>query len=152
MLRLNQILIKCLLRKALSSSSQDLEGSVDEVLSEEELESLAVNVGSLNNQRNNGNSDTEGDFLDKSFDEKKSVLARANKQLELEDNEYKENMADDENSVCGSDMDRVRDKKSVKVDKSSVPSPFHLKHNHIISSSWLRCQNTPRHLQHSSKL
>ena len=151
MLRLNQILIKCLLRKALSSTSsaQDLEGSVDEVLSEEELESLAVNVGSLNNQRNNGNSDTEGDFLDKSFDEKKSVLARANKQLELEDNEYKENMADDENSVCGSDMDRVRDKKSVKVDKSSVPSPFHLKHNHIISSSWLRGQNTPRHLQHS---
>lgn len=152
MLRLNQILIKCLLRKkALSSASsaQDLEGSVDEVLSEEELESLAVNVGSLNNQRNNGNSDTEGDFLDKSFDEKKSVLARANKQLELEDNEYKENMADDENSVCGSDMDRVRDKKSVKVDKSSVPSPFHLKHNHIISSSWLCGQNTPRHLQHS---
>ena len=149
MLRLNQILIKCLLRKALSSSAQDLEGSVDEVLSEEELESLAVNVGSLNNQRNNGNSDTEGDFLDKSFDEKKSVLARANKQLELEDNEYKENMADDENSVCGSDMDRVRDKKSVKVDKSSVPSPFHLKHNHIISSSWLCGQNTPRHLQHS---
>ena len=111
MLRLNQILIKCLLQKALSSASsaQDLEGSVDEVLSEEELESLAVNVGSLNNQRNNGNSDTEGDFLDKSFDEKKSVLARANKKLELEDNEYKENMADDENSVCGSDMDRVRD-------------------------------------------
>ena len=151
MLRLNQILIKCLLRKALSSafSAQDLEGSVDEVLSEEELESLAVNVGSLNNQRNNGNSDTEGDFLDKSFDEKKSVLARANKQLEEEDNEYKENMADDENSVCGSDMDRVRDKKSVKVDKSSVPSPFHLKHNHIISSSCLCGQNSPRHLQHS---
>ena len=150
MLRLNQILIKCLLQKALSSASsaQDLEGSVDEVLSEEELESLAVNVGSLNNQRNNGNSDTEGDFLDKSFDEKKSVLARANKQLD-EDNEYKENMADDENSVCGSDMDRVRDKKSVKVDKSSVPSLFHLKHNHIISSSCLRGQNTPRHLQHS---
>ena len=150
MLHLNQILIKCLLRKALSpaSSAQDLEGSVDEVLSEEELESLAVNVGSLNNQRNNGNSDTEGDFLDKSFDEKKSVLARANKQLE-EDNEYKENMADDENSVCGSDMDRVRDKKSVKVDKSSAPSQFHLKHNHIISSSRLCGQNTPRHLQHS---
>ena len=150
MLRLNQILIKCLLRKkALSSSAQDLEGSVDEVLSEEELESLAVNVGSLNNQRNNGNSDTEGDFLDKSFDEKKSVLARANKQLELEDNEYKENMADDENSVCGSDMDRVRDKKSVKVDKSSALSSFHQKHNHIISSSPFCSQNTPRHLQHS---
>ena len=151
MLRLNQILIKCLSRKALSftSSAQDLEGSVDEVLSEEELESLAVNVGSLNNQRNNGNSDTEGDFLDKSFDEKKSVLARANKQLELEDNEYKENMADDENSVCGSDMDRVRDKKSVKVDKSSALSSFHLKHNHIISSSPVCSQNTPRHLQHS---
>merc|ERR1719400_2166530 len=39
---------------------KDPEGSVDEVLSEEELESLVVNVGSLNNnQRNNGNSDTE---------------------------------------------------------------------------------------------
>merc|ERR1719400_2932358 len=104
---------------------KDLEGSVDEVLSEEELESLAVNVGSLNNQRNNGNSDTEGDFLDKSFDEKKSVLARANKQLELEDNEYKENMADDENSVCGSDMDRVRDKKSVKVERGRSSAPGH---------------------------
>ena len=106
-------------------------------------------MGSLNNNQRGGSSDTEGDFLDKSFDSKKGVhLERANNRLE-EDNEYKSNMADDENSVCGSDMDRVRDKKSVKVDKSSAPSPFHLKHNHIISSSWLRGQNTPRHLQHS---
>ena len=106
-------------------------------------------MGSLNNNQRGGSSDTEGDFLDKSFDSKKGVhLERANNRLE-EDNEYKSNMADDENSVCGSDMDRVRDKKSVKVDKSSAPSQFHLKHNHIISSSWLRGQNTPRHLQNS---
>ena len=106
-------------------------------------------MGSLNNNQRGGSSDTEGDFLDKSFDSKKGVhLERANNRLE-EDNEYKSNMADDENSVCGSDMDRVRDKKSVKVDKSSVPSPFHLKHNHIISSSSVFSQNTPRHLQHS---
>ena len=106
-------------------------------------------MGSLNNNQRGGSSDTEGDFLDKSFDSKKGVhLERANNRLE-EDNEYKSNMADDENSVCGSDMDRVRDKKSVKVDKSSAPSPFHLKHNHIISSSRLCGQNTPRHLQHS---
>ena len=106
-------------------------------------------MGSLNNNQRGGSSDTEGDFLDKSFDSKKGVhLERANNRLE-EDNEYKSNMADDENSVCGSDMDRVRDKKSVKVDKSSALSSFHLKHNHIISSSRLRGQNTPRHLQHS---
>ena len=86
--------------------------------------SLAVNVGSLNNNQRGGSSDTEGDFLDKSFDSKKGVhLERANNRLE-EDNEYKSNMADDENSVCGSDMDRVRDKKSVKVDKSSALPSF----------------------------
>ena len=111
--------------------------------------SLAVNVGSLNTNQRGGSSDTEGDFLDKSFDSKKGLLERVNHSLDLEDNEYKSNMADDENSVCGSDMDRVRDKKSVKVDKSSVPSPFHLKHNHIISSSLVCSQNTPRHFQHS---
>ena len=105
-------------------------------------------MGSLNNNQRGGSSDTEGDFLDKSFDSKKGVLERANHRLE-EDNEYKSNMADDENSVCGSDMDRVRDKKSVKVDKSSALSSFHLKHNHIISSSPVCSQNTPRHLQHS---
>ena len=111
--------------------------------------SLAVNVGSLNNNQRGGSSDTEGDFLDKSFDSKKGVhLERANNRLE-EDNEYKSNMADDENSVCGSDMDRVRDKKSVKVDKSSALFAFLLKHNHIISSSPVCSQNTPRHLQHS---
>ena len=111
--------------------------------------SLAVNVGSLNNNQRGGSSDTEGDFLDKSFDSKKGVLERANHHSLEEDNEYKSNMADDENSVCGSDMDRVRDKKSVKVDKSSALSSFHLKHNHIISSSLVFSQNTPRHLQHS---
>ena len=105
-------------------------------------------MGSLNNNQRGGSSDTEGDFLDKSFDSKKGVLERANHQLE-EDNEYKSNMADDETSVCGSDMDRVRDKKSVKVDKSSALSSFLLKHNHIISSSPVCSQNTPRHLQHS---
>ena len=105
-------------------------------------------MGSLNNNQRGGSSDTEGDFLDKSFDSKKGVLERANHRLE-EDNEYKSNMADDENSVCGSDMDRVRDKKSVKVDKSSALSSFLLKHNHIISSSPVCSQNTPRHLQHS---
>ena len=105
-------------------------------------------MGSLNNNQRGGSSDTEGDFLDKSFDSKKGVLERANHRLE-EDNEYKSNMADDETSVCGSDMDRVRDKKSVKVDKSSALSSFLIKHNHIISSSWLRGQNTPRHLQNS---
>ena len=106
-------------------------------------------MGSLNNNQRGGSSDTEGDFLDKSFDSKKGVhLERANNRLE-EDNEYKSNMADDENSVCGSDMDRVRDKKSVKVDKSSALSSFHLKHNHIISSSLVCSQNTPRHFQHS---
>ena len=105
-------------------------------------------MGSLNNNQRGGSSDTEGDFLDKSFDSKKGVLERANHRLE-EDNEYKSNMADDETSVCGSDMDRVRDKKSVKVDKSSALSSFHQKHNHIISSSPFCSQNTPRHLQHS---
>ena len=106
-------------------------------------------MGSLNNNQRGGSSDTEGDFLDKSFDSKKGVhLERANNRLE-EDNEYKSNMADDENSVCGSDMDRVRDKKSVKVDKSSALSSFPLKHNHIISSSLVCSQNTPRHFQHS---
>ena len=105
-------------------------------------------MGSLNNNQRGGSSDTEGDFLDKSFDSKKGVLERANHRLE-EDNEYKSNMADDETSVCGSDMDRVRDKKSVKVDKSSALSSFLLKHNHIISSSPVCSQNTPRHLQHS---
>ena len=105
-------------------------------------------MGSLNNNQRGGSSDTEGDFLDKSFDSKKGVLERANHRLE-EDNEYKSNMADDETSVCGSDMDRVRDKKSVKVDKSSALSSFHLKHNHIISSSLVCSQNTPRHFQHS---
>ena len=101
--------------------------------------SLAVNVGSLNTNQRGGSSDTEGDFLDKSFDSKKGLLERVNHSLDLEDNEYKSNMADDENSVCGSDMDRLRDKKSVKVDKSSAPLPpssFLLKTPyHIISSS-----------------
>ena len=105
-------------------------------------------MGSLNNNQRGGSSDTEGDFLDKSFDSKKVERANHHSNLE-EDNEYKSNMADDENSVCGSDMDRVRDKKSVKVDKSSALSSFHLKHNHIISSSPVCSQNTPRHLQHS---
>ena len=105
-------------------------------------------MGSLNNNQRGGSSDTEGDFLDKSFDSKKVERANQHSNLE-EDNEYKSNMADDENSVCGSDMDRVRDKKSVKVDKSSALSSFHLKHNHIISSSLVFSQNTPRHLQHS---
>ena len=119
------------------------------MVSEEELGSLAVNVGSLNNNQRGGSSDTEGDFLDKSFDSKKGVLERANSYRLEEDNEYKSNMADDENSVCGSDMDRVRDKKSVKVDKSSALSSFLPKHNHIISSSPVCSQNSPRHLQNS---
>ena len=120
------------------------------MLSEEELGSLAVNVGSLNNNQRGGSSDTEGDFLDKSFEaSKKGVLQRVNSYRLEEDNEYKSNMADDENSVCGSDMDRVRDKKSVKVDKSSALSSFLPKHNHIISSSLVCSQNTPRHLQNS---
>ena len=105
-------------------------------------------MGSLNNNQRGGSSDTEGDFLDKSFDSKKVERANHHSNLE-EDNEYKSNMADDENSVCGSDMDRVRDKKSVKVDKSSALSSFPLKHNHIISSSLVCSQNTPRHFQHS---
>ena len=87
--------------------------------------SLAVNVGSLNTNQRGGSSDTEGDFLDKSFDSKKGLLERVNHSLDLEDNEYKSNMADDENSVCGSDMDRLRDKKSVKVDKSFAPPLTH---------------------------
>ena len=94
--------------------------------------SLAVNVGSLNNNQRGGSSDTEGDFLDKSFDSKK--VERANHHSLVEDNEYKSNMADDENSVCGSDMDRVRDKKSVKVDKSSaLPSFLKKSYNFIIT-------------------
>lgn len=95
--------------------------------------SLAVNVGSLNNNQRGGSSDTEGDFLDKSFDSKKVERANHHSNLE-EDNEYKSNMADDENSVCGSDMDRVRDKKSVKVDKSSaLPSFLKKSYNFIIT-------------------
>ena len=86
-------------------------------MSEEELGSLAVNIGSLNAQRG-GSSDTEGDFLDKSFDSKKEALERANRVLQ--DDEYKWNMADDEHSVCGSDMGRGRDKKSVKVTISLI--------------------------------
>ena len=89
-------------------------------MSEEELGSLAVNIGSLNAQRG-GSSDTEGDFLDKSFDSKKEALERANRVLQ--DDEYKWNMADDEHSVCGSDMGRGRGKKSVKVTIPSSISP-----------------------------
>ena len=99
--------------------------------------SLAVNVGSLNNNQRGGSSDTEGDFLDKSFDTKKGILERANQHSSLEeDNEYKSNMADDENSVCGSDIGPVRDKKSVKVDKSSALPSILLKtqsYNFIIT-------------------
>ena len=73
---------------------------------------IAVNIGSLNHTRG-GSSDTEADFLDKSFDSKKDAIKKANKALQGDD-EYKSNMADDEHSVCGSE--RVRDKKSVKVD------------------------------------
>ena len=57
---------------------------------------IAVNISSLNHTRG-GSSDTEADFLDKSFDSK-----RANKALQG-DNEYKSKMADDEHAVCGSE-------------------------------------------------
>ena len=104
---------------------QDPEASVDDILSEEEsseeeLGSLAVNIGSLNHTRG-GSSDTDADFLGKSFDSKKEAIKRANKALQGDD-EYKSNMADDEHSVCGSE--RVCDKKSVKVD-ISPPSTYH---------------------------
>ena len=109
--------------------------------------SLAVNVGSLNTNQRGGSSDTEGDFLDKSFDSKKGLLERVNHSLDLEDNEYKSNMADDENSVCGSDMDRVRDKKSVKVDKSSALPSFLKK-----SSNFIITGLQPEHSQTFSTL
>ena len=85
----------------------------------EELGLFAVNIGSLNHTRG-GSSDTEADFLDKSFESKKDAIKRANKALQGDD-EYKSNMADDEHSVCGSE--RVSDKKSVKVD-TSPPLPL----------------------------
>ena len=80
---------------------------------------LAFNIGSFNQTRG-GSSDTEADFLDKSFDSKKDAIKRANKALQGDD-EYKSNMADDEHSVCGSE--RVCDKKSQKVD-ISPPLPL----------------------------
>ena len=80
---------------------------------------LAFNIGSFNQTRG-GSSDTEADFLDKSFDSKKDAIKRANKALQG-DNEYKSKMADDEHAVCGSEQ--VRDKKSVKVD-ISPPLPL----------------------------
>lgn len=85
-----------------------------------------MNIGSLNHTRG-GSSDTEADFLDKSFDTKKEALKRANQALQGDD-EYKSNMADDEHSICGSDMDRVRDKKSVKVNTSAPPVPCSVVH------------------------
>ena len=80
---------------------------------------LAFNIGSFNQTRG-GSSDTEADFLDKSFDSKKDAIKKANKALQGDD-EYKSNMADDEHSVCGSE--RVCDKKSQKVD-ISPPLPL----------------------------
>ena len=93
-------------------SCQDPEASVDDVelsegeFSEEELGSLAVNLGSLHHQPAPG-SDTEGDFLDK-CEIKNKTLSRS-----LED-EYKNNIGDDEQSVC-SDLDQHRDKNTTKV-------------------------------------
>ena len=68
---------------------QDPEASVDDILSEEEsseeeLGLLAVNIGSLNHTRG-GSSDTEADFLDKSFDSKKEAIKRANEALQGDD-------------------------------------------------------------------
>lgn len=93
--------------------------------SEEELGSLAVNVGSLHHR----SSDTEGDFLDK--DEiRKNTLKRAN-QSGPGDDEYKCNMADDEYSLC-SDMEQNRDKKTVKVIPIQILS-FHVLKIYILS-------------------
>ena len=74
--------------------------------SEEELGSLAVNLGSLHQQGQG--SDTEADFLDKVEIKNRSLPAR------VVDQEYRNNTGDDELSV-GSDLEHIRDKVLTKV-------------------------------------
>lgn len=100
--------------------------------SEEELGSLAVNLGSLHQRKEN--SDTENDFLDKD-DATRRNLKNKLKELEeeldnaLEDGEEEKeavnNMADDEYSICGSEAggdDKATRNRSVKVKTYFPPS------------------------------
>ena len=77
----------------------------DGEFSEEELESLAVNLGSLHPSQQQlagqAGSDTEADFLDKCDNKNR---ARA----------YNENIADDKSS-SGAHLDHLRDSKTSKV-------------------------------------
>ena len=74
--------------------------------SEEELGSLAVNLGSLHHQ--GPGSDTEADFLDKVEIKNKTSSGRAAGE------EYKNNSGDDELSVA-SNIEQSRDKILTKV-------------------------------------
>ena len=98
-------------------SSQDQEASVDGPLSEgeyseEELGSLAVNLGSLHQAGQGPGSDTEADFLDKvEIRNKTNSGGRGGRPAGEED---KNNIGDDELSV-GSNLEHSRDKILTKV-------------------------------------
>ena len=87
--------------------------------SEEELGSLAVNLGSLHHQSQG--SDTEADFLDKVEIKNTSRDGRAAEE------EYKNNIGDDELSL-GSDLEHCRDKILTKV-----RGGFYSRRNFVIS-------------------
>ena len=79
--------------------------------SEEELGSLAVNLGSLHHQ--GPGSDTEADFLDK-VEIKNKTSTTAGRGGRPAGEEYKNNRGDDELSV-GSNLEQSRDKILTKV-------------------------------------
>ena len=77
--------------------------------SEEELGSLAVNLGSLHQAGLGPGSDTEADFLDKVEIKNKTRAGRP-----TSGEEHKNNIGDDE-SGSGSNLEHSRDKKLTKV-------------------------------------
>ena len=91
--------------------SADVDDLSEGDFSEEELGSLAVNLGSLHQQQAGPGqgSDTEGDFLDKC--DVKNKIQSLNRALE---DEFKSSIGDDERSVC-SDLERRRDNTTIKV-------------------------------------
>ena len=91
-------------------SGADVDNLSEGDFSEEELGSLAVNLGSLHQQQAGGQgSDTEGDFLDKC--DVKNKIKSLNRALE---DEFKNSIGDDERSVC-SDLEQRRDNSTIKV-------------------------------------
>ena len=79
--------------------------------SEEELGSLAVNLGSLHQAGLGPGSDTEADFLDKVEIKNKTNTGRGGRPA---GEEYKNNIGDDELSF-GSNLEHSRDKILTKV-------------------------------------